>query len=299
MDQSSIETVRRFNRAITRRIGALDESYLGRGRPLGQARLLFEISPGGCDLKSLRDRLGLDSGYLSRLLAALVDEGLVEISADPDDGRRRRATLTGTGLEEWRAYDALSDDFARSLLSTLDEERRRGLLSAMAEVERLIGSAEVELVATPPYGAEATACLANYVGELEKRFQAGFDAEKSRPSGPAARPPLIFLLARIEGRTVGCGALFDLDAETGEIKRMWVAPEARGLGVARRLLARLEAEARSAGKRRLVLDTNRTLREAMALYEKSGFRQIARYNDNPYADFWYEKALTAEDRPGA
>lgn len=296
MEQTSIETVRRFNRALTRRMGALDESYLGRGRPLGQARLLFEIGPDGRDLKSLRDRLGLDSGYLSRLLAVLVDQGLVEIGADPDDGRRRRAVLTDAGAKEWRAYDALSDDFARSLLSPLDDGQRRRLVTAMAEVERLIASTAVELVPAPPDDPESKACLASYVGELETRFEAGFDAEKSRPSGPAAQMPLTFLLARTEGRTVGCGALYDLDAETGEIKRMWVAPDARGLGVARRLLANLEAEARSAGKRRLVLDTNRTLTEAMALYEKSGFRRIERYNDNPYADFWYEKLLAAEDR---
>ena len=296
MEQASIETVRRFNRALTRRIGVLDESYLGRGRPLGQARLLFEIGPDGRDLKSLRDRLGLDSGYLSRLLAVLGEQGLVEIGADREDGRRRRAVLTGAGLEEWRAYDALSDDFARSLLSPLDDGQRRRLVTAMAEVERLIAWTAVELVAAPPDGAEARACLASYIGELENRFEAGFDAEKSRPSGPATQPPLTFLLARIEGRTVGCGALYDLDAKTGEIKRMWVAPGARGLGVARRLLARLEEDARSAGKKRLVLDTNRTLTEAMGLYEKSGFRRIERYNDNPYADFWYEKLLDGPDR---
>lgn len=296
MDQASNETVRSFNRALTRRIGVLDDSYLGRGRPLGQARLLFEIGPDGRDLKSLRERLALDSGYLSRLLATLVEQGLVEIGEDPDDGRRRRAVLTDKGLTEWQAYDDLSNDFARSMLSPLDEERRLRLVSAMAEVERLIASASVELVVTPPDGAEAQACLANYVGELEGRFETEFDAEKSRPSGAEKQPPLIFLIARMEGRAVGCGALYDLDTATGEIKRMWVAPDARGLGIASGLLARIEAEARSAGKKRLVLDTNRTLSEAMALYQKSGFRRIDRYNDNPYADFWYEKALAADDR---
>lgn len=291
MNQADVENVRRFNRSLTRRIGALDESYLGRGRPLGQARLLFEIGPDGCDLKSLRDRLGLDSGYLSRLVATLVEQGLVELGSDPEDGRRRRATLTATGLEEWRAYDALSDRFARSLLAPLDPARRQRLVGAMREVERLVAAASIELNSVSPEGDAAKACLASYVGELEGRFESGFDAAKSRPRGPASQPPRLFLIASLEGRAVGCGALYDFDAETGEIKRMWVAQDTRGVGIARRLLEALEAEARSAGMRRLLLDTNRTLTEAMALYEKSGYRQIARYNDNPYADFWYEKVL--------
>jgi len=291
MDQEDIAHVRRFNRSITRRIGVLDDSYLGRGRPLGQARLLFEIGPDGCDLKSLRDRLGLDSGYLSRLVGLLVEQGLVDLGSDPEDGRRRRATLSATGLAEWRAYDELSDGFARSLLVPLDPGRRRRLVAAMREVERLVASASVELAPVPPDSAEAKACLASYVGELEGRFETGFDAAKSRPRGPTSHPPRLFLIAKLGARAVGCGALYDFDAGTGEIKRMWVAPDARGLGIARRLLDALEAEARSAGMRRLLLDTNRTLTEAMALYENSGYRRIARYNDNPYADFWYEKTL--------
>ncbi|MGY6707427.1 MAG: bifunctional helix-turn-helix transcriptional regulator/GNAT family N-acetyltransferase [Rhizobiaceae bacterium] len=291
MDISDIETVRSFNRSLTRRIGVLDESYLGRGRPLGLARLLFEIGPEGCDLKSLRDRLGLDSGYLSRLAGSLVEQGLVELRNDPEDGRRRRATLTAAGLAEWRAYDELSDGFARSLLAPLDPAHRGRLVAAMGEVERLLAAASVQLLPASPESTEAKACLARYVEELEGRFETGFDAAMSRPAGPASLPPRLFLLARLEGRAMGCAALYDLDAGTGEIKRMWVAPDARGLGIARRLLEALEMAARDAGMTRLLLDTNHHLSEAMALYEKSGYRRIDRYNDNPYADFWYEKML--------
>ena len=84
---TTIATVRQFNRAWTQRVGALDESFLGSGRPLGPSRLLFEIgsTPGGAVVRELRDRLGLDSGYLSRLLRRLEDEGLVTTGADPDD----------------------------------------------------------------------------------------------------------------------------------------------------------------------------------------------------------------------
>jgi ribosomal protein S18 acetylase RimI-like enzyme len=215
----------------------------------------------------------------------------VEICNDPEDRRRRRVILTDAGLREWRAYDDLSDDFARSMLAPLDRERRRRLVAAMGEVERLVAAASIELAAVAPDSAEAKACLASYFGELEARFEAGFDADKSHPQGPVAQPPCLFLVARLEGRAAGCAALYGLDAKTAEIKRMWVAPEARGLGIAWRLLEKLEAEARKASMTRLLLDTNRALTEAMALYEKSGFRRIDRYNDNPYADFWFEKSL--------
>ena len=119
-----LEQVRSFNRAVTIRTGALDDSYLGRGRPLGQARLLFEIGPGGCDIRSLRERLGLDSGYASRLLKSLEAEGLITAESDADDRRRKVLTLTAKGLAERAAYDTLSDNLARSLLDALSATQR-------------------------------------------------------------------------------------------------------------------------------------------------------------------------------
>ena len=94
MDHSEIERVRSFNRLVTLRTGALNGSYLGRGRSLGQARLLFEIGSNGGELRRLRERLGLDSGYLSRLLKSLATQGLAVIVDDPADRRRRHVMLT-------------------------------------------------------------------------------------------------------------------------------------------------------------------------------------------------------------
>ncbi len=82
-----------------------------------------------------------------------------------------------------------------------------------------------------------------------------------------------------------------MDKTTGEIKRVWTAPSARGVGVARRMLRALESSARAMRLKALRLDTNRALTEAHALYRKEGFREIARFNDNPYADHWFEKRL--------
>ncbi|MBL8577091.1 MAG: MarR family transcriptional regulator [Mesorhizobium sp.] len=293
MEDPHIDQVRRFNRAVTLRTGALDDSYLGRGRPLGQARLLFEIGPDGIDIGSLRELLGLDSGYASRLLRALERAGLVVVEQDGKDRRRRIAKLTETGLAERQAYDALSDDLAATLLDTLGERQRDRLVTAMAEVETLLGAASVTIAVEPEDSEDAKWCVAAYFAELDRRFEGGFDPGSGGYAGNSGKmqDDGVFLIARLHGRAVGCGALRRLDATAGEIKRMWVAPDVRGLGLSRRLLEALEAEARRAGMTRVVLDTNRSLAEAQALYRKAGYRETERYNDNSYADFWFEKDL--------
>src|SRR5689334_14978558 len=98
MDPGMVDSVRRFNRTVTQRIGALDESFLSRGRPLGQARVPWEIGPGGTRVRALRSRLGLDSGYLSRLLRALEADGLIVVCAADGDRRVRAVQLTQAGL---------------------------------------------------------------------------------------------------------------------------------------------------------------------------------------------------------
>lgn len=292
MEKTFIEQVRSFNRAVTVRTGALDDSYLGRGRPLGQARLLFEIGCEGCDIAALRERLGLDSGYASRLLRALEAEGLIALEADVGDRRRRRVTLTHKGLAERAAYDSLSDDLARSLLSGLGPSQRERLVRAMADVESLLKAASVTIAAEPEDSQDAVACVAAYYGELAARFEGAFDPGSGGYAGKPARAGGAFLIARLDGRAIGCGGLKRFDASTGEIKRMWIAPEARGLGLARRLLEALEQEAVAARMTRIVLDTNRSLAEAQSLYRKAGYREISPYNDNSYADFWFEKVLS-------
>src|SRR6201996_1598051 len=111
-----IARVRRFNRAVTKEAGALDHSFLGRGRPLGAARVLNAIGHGRADVAEIRGYLELDSGLMSRLLRGLEDEGLVKTAPHPDDARRRVASLTSKGRREFEAYEALSDERARLLL---------------------------------------------------------------------------------------------------------------------------------------------------------------------------------------
>jgi len=293
MSDAAIQQVRRFNRLVTRRVGALDGSYLSRGRPLGEARLIFEIGLAGADARSLRAALGLDSGYLSRLLGALSAEGLIEVARGRGDARVKRVALTAKGRAEFAAYERLSDELAGAILAPLTPSQRERLIAAMAEVERLMRAGAVAVATEPAGSADAVRCLDAYYRELARRFDAGFDPAKGKPVGVEDMTPPRgwFFVARLDGRTVGCGVLVRLGADEGEVKRVWTAPEARGLGVARRIVAAIEATARHAALKTLKLDTNRALKEAHALYRALGYAEIARYNDNPYADHWFEKRL--------
>jgi DNA-binding MarR family transcriptional regulator/GNAT superfamily N-acetyltransferase len=293
MDQRHIQQVRSFNRAVTRRIGALDGDYLGRGRPLAESRLLFEIGHDGADLRDLRARLSMDSGYLSRLLRALEAQGLVKSQASATDARVRRVTLTAKGRREVDALDRRSQDFAASLLAPLAGPQRERLVAAMADVERLMRAAAVAIIVADPAGDEARACIDAYLREIDARFDTGFDPGRgpSADPGDLVPPSGVLLLARVDDAPSGCGALKVIGEGIGEIKRMWVSPVARGLGIAQRLLTALEGHAIDMGLRTLRLDTNRSLTEARALYARNGYGEIAPYNDNPYADHWFEKRL--------
>lgn len=293
MDTTRIAQIRSFNRTVTRRVGALEDSYLSRGRPLSEARLLFEIGPEGAALGALRSRLGLDSGYLSRMLRSLEAQGLVSVGKLDGDARSRHATLTEKGLAEHAAYDALSDELAHSILEPLSNAAQNRLVAAMAEVERLLDAASITITEEPASTAEARQCLAQYFDELAKRFEEGFDPHtwNTTTDNEFTPPRGSFVIARLDGSPIGCGALRMIDITTAEVKRMWVAPSARGLGVASRLLRKLEAIATDFGAETVCLDTNRSLKEAQSLYRREGYTGIARFNDNPYADFWFEKRL--------
>jgi DNA-binding MarR family transcriptional regulator/GNAT superfamily N-acetyltransferase len=292
MDANQMRQLRRFNRAITQRIGALNDNFLDRGRPLGEARVLYEIGRRGADIRDLRTRLDLDSGYVSRLLGSLARQGLVDARPAADDGRVRRVTLSPKGRREVRELDRRSDAFARSVLAPLAAAQRERLIAAMTEVERLMRASAVRIEVEPARSADARWCFEQYFRELAARFDTGFDPRKSNSArARELTPPAgVFVVARLDGRPIGCGALKVKDGKLGEIKRMWLHPDARGLGIGRRLLEALEAHARQFGLRTLRLETNQTLKEARALYRSCGYREVAPFNDEPYAHHWFEKA---------
>ncbi len=295
MDATQIEHVRRFNRAITQRVGALDDRFLDRDRPLGASRVLWEIGPTGCDVRRLRSRLGLDSGYLSRLLRSLEQAGFVAVVPAEGDRRVRTARLTDAGLEEWAVLDRRSDDLADSMLAPLDGAARETLVEAMHVVERLITASAVEIRRTDPAHSDARRCLAAYFAELDARFDTGFDPGASiSAADDELRPPAgLLLVGVLHGEPVGCGALKFHDDGPAELKRMWVDASVRGLGIGRRLLAALESEAIDDGVSVVHLETNRSLAEAMSLYRHAGYVEVAAFNDEPYAHHWFEKRLTA------
>ncbi|MCW2792748.1 MAG: PadR family transcriptional regulator [Nocardioides sp.] len=293
MDTSPVATLRHFNRAWSQRVGALDASFLGSGRPLGPSRLLFEIGPDGVGVRTLRRRLGLDSGYLSRLLRQLEDDGLVEVVADPADGRRRLATLTAKGRRERRKVDDRSERLARALVAPLTQTQRSRLDEALATAERLLRAATVVLEPVDALAPEAVAAVSSYFDELDRRFPGGFDPGDAIPHDAAgfAPPYGVFVLARGDDEVAACGGVQRLPDGVAEIKRMWVDPAWRGAGLGARMLGHLEAEAARLGHDVVRLDTNSTLVEAISMYEHAGYRSIERYNDNPYARRWFEKRL--------
>src|SRR3954468_7907861 len=293
MDATVVARVRRFNRTVTQRLGVLEETYLARGRPIGQARLLWEIGSEVVEIRRLRARLGLDSGHLSRLIRALEADGLVVVEPGTPDRRVRTARLTAAGLAERAELDRRSDELAAGMLASRDAGQRERLTAAMADVERLLTASTVTVAEADPRRPEARFCLAAYAAELDERFDAGFDPARSNPAGAAdlVPPAGLLLVATLHGEPVGCGALRFSDGRPAEIKRMWVSPSARELGLGRRLLTELETRARDHGVRVLHLQTNRTLAEAIALYRSAGYREVPAFNGEAYADHWFEKVL--------
>jgi ribosomal protein S18 acetylase RimI-like enzyme len=255
--------------------------------------LLWEVGGDGTETLALRRHLGLDSGYLSRLLRRLESERLVTVTASPGDQRVRRVALTAAGRRERGVLDERSDELAAALLAPLDDGQRRRLVEAMATVERLLTAAAVTIDVEDPRSADAAACLGAYFAELDRRFEGGFDIRLARSADPdeLVEPFGLLLVARLDGDPIGCGALKLHGTAPAEIKRMWVRPEARGLGLGRRLLAELEHAAAAHGAPAVQLETNRSLTEAVELYRSAGYREVPAWNDEIYGDHWFEKQL--------
>ena len=289
-----VDVVRRFNRSYTQRIGVLDDSFLGLGMPLGPTRLLFEIGAAPGTAQALRDRLGLDSGYLSRLLRRLEHDGLVAVAPDPADRRRRQVTLTPAGLDRWAELERRSDERARLLIDPLTPRQRDRLARALAEADLLVRAATVTFSPADPSSDVARDVVGRYFAEIGRRF--GFD-----PSGETDKdvkllvPPTgLFVVAVSDGEPVACGGVHTIASGVGELKRMWVHDDWRGAGLGSRLLRHLEQESRALGHGNLRLDTNGALTEAIGMYQRAGYLAIDRYNDNPWATHFFEKKLCAD-----
>jgi GNAT superfamily N-acetyltransferase len=156
-----------------------------------------------------------------------------------------------------------------------------------------VTTASVEFRSVDPEHGDARSCLAEYVAELNRRSERGFDPAAGVTALPhEVRPPAgQFLVAYLHGEAIACGAVKHRPGAPTEIKRMWVAPAARGLGLGRRLLAELEACAVAGGARVGRIETSGVLTEALELYRSAGWVEVAAFNDEPFADHWLEKQL--------
>lgn len=291
---SQIAQVRRFNRTVTQRVGALSDQFLRRDRPLALSRLLWEIGTEGGEVVALRARLGVDSGQLSRMLRALEAEALISVTSSDGDGRVRLARLTDKGLAERAILDERSDDLAASILDPLDAAQRTELVGAMRSVEQLLATALVQLRRVDPASPDARRSLRAYVTELNRRAPLrGFDPRTGATAEPhEVRPPNgAFVVAYLRGEAIGCGAVKHQPGQVTDIKRMWVAESVRGLGLGRRLLDHLEGLAREHGSREARLETSDVLPEAISLYRSVGYVEIPSFNDEPFADRWFSKPL--------
>ena len=310
-----VAVVRRFNRSYTQRIGVLEDSFLGLGMPLGSARLLFEIgaaSPASQtqpaaqarpatrtlppthtppSTQALRERLGLDSGYLSRLLRRLERDGLIQVIPDPDDRRRRLVSLTEAGQERWKELEHRSDEQARLIVGPLTGRQRERLARALGEADLLVRAATVTFRPADPASPAARDVVGRYFAEIGRRF--GFDpaGETEKDTELLVPPTGVFVVALSDGEPVACGGLHEIAPGVGELKRMWVHDDWRGAGLGSRLLRHLEDQARALGHRTVRLDTNAALAEAIGMYQRAGYRRIERYNDNPWATHFFEKAV--------
>ncbi|RKR93169.1 MarR family transcriptional regulator with acetyltransferase activity [Micromonospora pisi] len=282
--------VRDFNRYYTRRLGVLTERYLDQDRPLSEARLLFEIGD-RADVRDLRTRLGLDSGYLSRLLRSLAEQNLARVRPHPDDGRVRIVELTDAGIRERTELDRRSSASVNELLTRLTPGQRTQLITAQTQIRRLLRSAAVLIETVDAASAPARQCLRAYADELTVRFPEGYDSGALVDPDELTGDNGALLLAREEDHPVGCGAWRALGPGVAEVRHLWVSAEARGLGIGRRLLRALETAAAAHGATVLRLGTHTTLTEAITLYRASGYREIPPYDDSRYHHLHFEKTL--------
>ncbi len=288
----NISRFRRLSRAVTTQSGALDTSFLGLGRPLGSARVLNAIGHGKTEVSDLREYLELDSGLMSRLLRGLEAEGLITVESDGNDARRRVAQLTPEGRNAFHQYESLSNSAAEKVLSRYKDQD--SLLAAMDLIATVLGRDHIKIAPVDPEDPRIEYCVNQFYDEITSILGIPFDPHASgNPEADYLRPPKgVFLLATSDGLPIGCCGLKGQGTHLGEVKRLWLSSAARGLGLGKRLMDEIEDHARKLGMTTLQLDTNGRLHAALGLYRNSGWIEIDRYNDNPYAEHFFEKQLT-------
>ncbi|MGC8498585.1 MAG: GNAT family N-acetyltransferase [Acidimicrobiales bacterium] len=268
-----------------------DRARADRALTATQARVLAEIGPEGSPVARVRAHLAIDAGQLSRALRVLEARRLVRVRRDLLDARARHAELTSIGRRTWGALDQAAIAAIRTVLAPWTPQQRDRLAALLAEVDRHAALGPGAIQEIDPASAEARRCLAAYGAELDQRFPEGFDAADLVAPGALRAASGAFLVVREAGWAIACGLARPQGRGTVELKHLWVDPDQRGRGVARRLLGALEDWARHHGAREVCLDTHASLREAVGLYRTSGYHEVSAFGDNPHAHHWFVKEL--------
>jgi DNA-binding MarR family transcriptional regulator/N-acetylglutamate synthase-like GNAT family acetyltransferase len=287
-----IATVRAFNRFYTRKLEVLDQHHLKTPFSLSEARVMFELAHrGDLSAKEIGLELGLDPGYLSRIVQKFDEDGLVSRKALPADRRQYQLSLTAKGRAAFAKLERTSQDHVGLMLAALAGEDRKRLLSAMEAIERLLGATHLAL---PPailrdprpgdmgyvvqshgalyaseYGFDAT--FEALVAEIAAKFITSFDASRER-----------CWIADIDGRPVGSVFLVRGSDEVAKLRLLLVEPSGRGHGLGQRMVAECISFARACGYRRITLWTQSVLIAARKIYRDAGFALV---NSEPHRSF--------------
>jgi DNA-binding MarR family transcriptional regulator/GNAT superfamily N-acetyltransferase len=288
-----VALIREFNRFYTARLGLLGKRHLGGEFSLTEARTLYEIgSHPGTTATQLCSTLGIDAGYLSRVLRSLARRKLLRQEASKSDGRERLLTLTASGGHSLAHLNSKSDRQVEQLLEDIDSRRHSTLIHALAEARRILEAPRgggVVISRISGLCEQALQILDEYYEAVHVVQRDTPDEIRSLISDPASG----MWLARLEGNVAGCAVLRHMSTipHAAEVKRMYVRPEARCRHVASLLLDELEAHARARKFEWIYLDTYDDLKPAIALYEKRGYSRCHRYNENPQATVFMRKRL--------
>ena len=288
-----VAAIRRFSRFYTRKIGVLHEGYLGSPLSLTEGRVVYELAQRqAATAAELADELGLDPGYLSRILAGFEKRGLIERRSSPHDARQQIVTLTGPGRDTFEALNARSHRDIAAMLGTLGQGEQARLVACLTTAERLLAGCEApSWLLRPPepgdiggvihrhgalyaeeYGWDET--FEALVGEIAARFIANFDAKRER-----------CWIAERDGEIVGSVFLVKHDEAVAQLRLLYVEPKARRLGIGRRLVAECLRFAGRAGYRKVILWTNDVLVSARRIYEAAGFWLV---REEPHHSFGHD-----------
>jgi DNA-binding MarR family transcriptional regulator/GNAT superfamily N-acetyltransferase len=292
-EAEQVSAMREFNRFYTTRLGLLRRRHLDGEFSLTEARILYEIgSNPKLTASSLRNTLGLDAGYISRLLTLLTRRKLVRRTASKEDGREKLLTLSATGAKKLAQLNDRSTLQIQELLGPLSSADRETVINSLSKVRSILSEAQkpaVRIVRLSEANDDASRLLEEYY-EAVSVIQRDTPEAIQQIIGDASSG---IWVAYLRGKAVGCVMLRRLASIpfAGECKRLYVRPEARGNGLADALLDAQEAFARSRGLQWIYLDSYDDLKAAIALYRKRGYLPCERYNDNPQATVFLRKNI--------